>query len=199
MDPREIFERAGTALLTGASLEGLPKIGRRAARLAIEEAIEALDAAALVGALHGVSDITVEDEAVKAAALEEAEEEMQARDRVQIMIIGHRALLGEEPRLGQRARRRLEEFDKRIAAELWRAVAMGDRREAAVSWVLPEFRPAFWWRMAGMGIGPNAIAAFYDVAQVLGEFPEAWQFLVELVRAEWLMQQALAIRRSREG
>ena len=54
MDSREIFERAGTALLTGASLEGLPKIGRRAARLAIEEAIEALDAAALVGALHGV-------------------------------------------------------------------------------------------------------------------------------------------------
>ncbi len=190
----EALEAAGTLvacgarakaeeLLGGADAIGLPEKTRRAlleaARAVCPDELD--DAAAEIAEL--APELALVSEADRAALEERVASALQLRDSIELVLEGARAAFS-NPALPPELDASLESFDELVRPEVWRTLALGERRAARALWMAPAYRARFWWWSKGCDLPADSLDSLAIAARVLAVFPEARGHFEQLIDAE---------------
>lgn len=127
--------------------------------------------------------LLLEDEALTKLE-DELEQDLKTRDRVELVLIGARSVLGCDPELPLELETAILTFEGLLKEELWRLLPLGSRRAAAIVWAKPEMRQRFWWWALGEDLPQTALEDLSTSARIIHLFPKARQELESMIVAE---------------
>jgi len=148
--------------------EGIASLRREAPRLSLEE-----------------------DDHERAALTESLCAILAQRQQLELVLCAADWLQGDTVPLDAELEIALATFDGSLAAELWRLLPLGQRREQGCSWAAPTMREKLWWHHRGLDLPADALDALATTARVLVQFPESKRQLDDLIHTEHQLQQML--------
>jgi len=123
--------------------------------------------------------------------LEPLERALEARDRVELALLGAEAMVGSGAlRLDDELAAELDAFESLLRPELWRLTVTNEDRARPLAFVPPPLRDRFWWRFDGVDVDPRAADALPAVASLVARYPEARDELERLIDAERIWRSA---------
>lgn len=130
---------------------------------------------------------------------EQIVEILSRRDRLQLAMAGCRALWGEEMPLSETARFSVDSFDLQVRQMGYLLLSLNERRRERLLWMAPEMQREFWWWERGIEYPSGVLHSFFDVAQLLHDFPEAIEFLDDLRNGFEKIEEHVKIRKNMAG
>lgn len=171
--PPEVSDRVRKALGAPLGADALSSVG-----------LEVLGAEILAALDDRDDDDALPDETQGPSPLAALERALDARDRVELALLGAEVLGPGDPTLDEELRAELDAFEEILRPELWRLTVTNDHRARPLAFVPPTYRDRFWWRFDGIDLDPRAVDALPAVASLVSRYPEARDQLERLVDAD---------------
>jgi hypothetical protein len=134
-------------------------------------------------ALRAPELLLLEDEALSTLE-DELVENLKTRDRIELVLLGARAVLGRNPPLPLELETAILTFEELVREDLWRLLPLGQRRSDAIVWAEPSMRKVFWWWALGDDLPETALDDLSTSARIIHVFPGARRELEALIEAE---------------
>ena len=117
---------------------------------------------------------------------------LEARDRVEHVLLGAERVLGAAPSLSRDQQIFLVELEHLVRPLLPHLTAFNELRGARAATLLPSYRRRFWWWCEGVAIAPSAVTNLAAVAELVASFPDARAKFDVLVGAAKSLRSASA-------